>query len=281
MPDPERLLRTLQRAASEFRAMPGRRGRVVTLADVQDVMVAGDLHGNLGLFQELIHRADLASHPHRHLVVQELIHGPHRYPDDSDKSHQLVDVLAALKCQFPRQVHYLLGNHEVAQASGRTVGKGDDTCNVLFRRGLTAAYGDKSEDIYVAYIQLFTAAPLALRTPNRVFISHSLPPAVKLPQWSLAVIERDIPDPSDLQPGGSVYQLVWGRDASEESARGFLKKVDADLLVTGHIPCDGGFAIPNPMQVVVDCQDSPGGYCFFPADRPISHTDLVKCLHTI
>src|SRR5262245_56963223 len=151
MPDPARLIRMIQRAASESRAMPGRTGRILTLTDVENVLVAGDLHGNLAGFQELIQLADLGNHPRRHFVVQELIHGPHRYPDESDKSHQLVDVLAALKCQYPRQVHYLLGNHEIAQASGRTIGKGDDTCNVQFRKGVTAAYREASEEIYVAY----------------------------------------------------------------------------------------------------------------------------------
>jgi hypothetical protein len=37
MPDPERLLTTLRRAAAGFRAQPGRRGRVVTLLDAADV----------------------------------------------------------------------------------------------------------------------------------------------------------------------------------------------------------------------------------------------------
>ena len=38
----------------------------------------------------------------------------------------MVDLFAALKVQFPKQVHYLPGNHEMAQWTGRTVLKADE-----------------------------------------------------------------------------------------------------------------------------------------------------------
>ena len=47
MLDHVRLLRTLQQAVQAFHATPGRRGRLVTLADAAEVFVVGDLHGNL------------------------------------------------------------------------------------------------------------------------------------------------------------------------------------------------------------------------------------------
>ena len=104
MPDPDRLLHTLARAAAAFRATPGRTGRLVRLpADAADVLVGGDLHGHLGNFQALLKRADLARHPARHLVLQEVVHGPNRYPGGGDKSHQLLDLVAALKVQYPDQ----------------------------------------------------------------------------------------------------------------------------------------------------------------------------------
>lgn len=55
MPDPDRLLNTLSRAIAAFRATPGRRGRVVTLPDTAEVMVAGDLHGQVAYFRRLLH----------------------------------------------------------------------------------------------------------------------------------------------------------------------------------------------------------------------------------
>jgi hypothetical protein len=61
----------------------------------------------------------------------------------------------------------------------------------------------------------------------------------------------------------------------------FLEKVDADLLITGHIPCERGFEVPNARQVILDCMSAPAGYCLFPADRPLSHQELVNCIGTL
>src|SRR5437588_345537 len=105
MPDPVRLLRTLHRAREAFQATPGRRGHWIELTGADDVLVAGDLHGNLENFRELLHRADLDRQPRRHLVLQELLHGPYSYSAGGDKSHQLLDLVAALKCQYPERVH--------------------------------------------------------------------------------------------------------------------------------------------------------------------------------
>ena len=51
MPNLERLLRTLHEASKAFRSTPGRRGSVVALPDTPEVLVGGDLHGNLDNFR--------------------------------------------------------------------------------------------------------------------------------------------------------------------------------------------------------------------------------------
>src|SRR5436309_765622 len=99
MPHPERLLNTLRQAAAAFRTTPGRSGRLVRLDAGAEVLVAGDLHGSVENFRALLQLADLAREPQRHLIVQELVHGLLSYPEGGDKSHQLLDVVAALKCQ--------------------------------------------------------------------------------------------------------------------------------------------------------------------------------------
>jgi hypothetical protein len=281
MADLERRIQTLQRAVRAFRQTPGRRGRVIRLAGASEVLVAGDLHGHLENFRHVLTLADLARQPRRHLVLQEVVHGPRRYPGGGDRSHQLLDLVAALKVQFPERVHFLLGNHELAQATGRRVGRDTAIMNDLFRAGIDEAYGDRSSQVYALYLELFAAAPLAVRTANRVFVSHSLPPAARLACFDPAALDRDTPTDLDVQPTGSIYALVWGRDTSPAAAAGFLKVVDADLLITGHVPCDRGFDFPNQQQVILDCQDSPAGYCLFPADRRLSPAELVDCVSTL
>src|SRR5262249_49156330 len=267
-PDPEKLLQTIRKATEYSRNTPGRRGRVVHLLDATEVLATGDLHGNIANFQRILKVAELDRHPRRHLVMQELIHGKFAYADGGEKSHQAVDLWCALKCQYPTRVHYLPGNHELSQWTNRLIGKNDDDLNANFRDGVRTAYGSHADAIYAAYLELFTALPLAIRTPNRVFLSHSLPSAGALPQFDPYQLERSDHEPGELQPGGLVYTLVWGRDNSAENTVKFLRTVDADWLITGHIPCDTGFNLPSERQIILDCMGSPAAYCLFPTDRP-------------
>ena len=125
-------------------------------------------------------------------MLQELIHGNRFYPDDGgDKSHQLVDLVSALKCQYPERVHLILGNHELSELTGRVIGKNGRALNADFRAGIETAYGERAGDIYDAYKALFAALPLAVRTPNRVFVCHTIPDARFLDDLDLGVLKAD------------------------------------------------------------------------------------------
>lgn len=272
---------TLQQAARAFRATPGRTGRFTRLPAGAEVMVVGDLHGNVENFRLALKVADLAKQPQRHLVVQEVVHGPFQYPQGGDKSHQLLDLVAALKCQFPARVHFLLGNHELAQWLNQRIGKGDVDQNQWFYAGVETAYGEQAEKIYPAYLELFDAADLALRTENHVFISHTLPSAKNLPRFDLAVLEQDQIADEEKKLGGIVHSLVWNRDLSQANVEAFLKKVDADWLITGHIPCEQGFMTPNDRQIILDALGTPACYCLFPTDRPLTQQELLNRIGTL
>jgi hypothetical protein len=269
-------LQTIRRAILAFRDKPGRAGRLVRL-DADEVLVAGDMHGNVEHLRALLGHAELAKHPRRHLVLQELIHGPFRYPDGSDKSHQLVDVVCALAAQYPRQVHYLVGNHELAQATNRLVMKHDNDLNAIFREGVDVAYGNRGGEVYALYLQLFAALPFALRTANRVFLSHTVPNA----SFDPSGLEADPTRPGDLEPGGSLYSLVWGRDVRPDALAGFLEKVDADYLVSGHIPCEEGFDRPSERHLILDTQGHPAAFALLPCDRPFTPDDLTACVRLL
>jgi hypothetical protein len=270
MPDPARLLRTFQHATEAIRATPGRRGRLVQLGDAVDVLATGDLHGNLENFRRILVAADLDHHPDRHLVLQELIHGPLHYPKGGDKSHQLVDLLAALKCQYPDRVHMLLGNHELAQWRGQTISKSTGgELTALYRQGVETAYGSHAEAIYLAHVNLFAVLPLALRTANRIFLSHSLPQFQYTDSFQASLLEEEDVADTEWRLGGSLHSLIWGRDTSEETVSQFLGKVDADLLITGHIAAPEGYAVPNSQQLILDSAGAVASYCLFPASGTI------------
>lgn len=276
MPAPDRMLAILRRATEFAARTPGRVGHLVHLQECAEVLVAGDLHGHIANFQVVLKAADLASHPQRHLVLQEVIHSEFQYPAGGDKSHQLVDLFAALKCQFPTRVHLLPGNHELSQMTNRIIGKGDATQNEGFIAGVRTAYGSAWQDIYAAYLTLFRTLPIALRTPNAVFLSHTMIAGRHLPNFNLVQLQQESFTDADYAPGGVVYGLLWGRDTSQETADTFLRKVDSELIVTGHIPTDTGYEVPNTKQLIVDCSATPAAYVLFPADRSITQAELLS-----
>ena len=281
MPDPQKLLTTLRQAAQLFRATPGRTGRFTRLPAGAEVMVVGDLHGNVENFRLALKIANLAQQPRRHLVLQEVVHGPFQYPQGGDKSHQVLDLIAALKCQYPARVHFLLGNHELAQWQNQRIGKGDVDQNQEFYAGVDTAYGEQAATVYQAYLDLFEVADLALRTENRVFISHTYPSMRNLPRFELTILERDKIAEEEKRLGGVVHSIVWNRDHSQANVEAFLTKVDADWIVTGHIPCEEGFATPNDRQIILDALGTPACYCLFPTDKSMTRQELVACIGTL
>lgn len=282
MPDPLKVLTTIRRATTLLRSTPGRSGGVITLEDASEVMVVGDLHGNIGALKNVLVLAALDRNPGRHLVLQEVIHGPFAYPDDKgDRSHQLLDVFTALKCQYPNRVHYLLGNHELSELTGRSIGKDGEGLNAKFRRGLDTAYGPSAGDIYEAYQAVFAALPLAIRTSNRVYICHTIPDASDLDTLELDLLAANSWPEHALKRRGTIYALTWGRDIAPETADRFAAMVDADFFITGHQPCDLGFLHANHRQIIIDGTNPFPCYCLFPSNKPVTIESLVACVRVI
>jgi hypothetical protein len=175
----------------------------------------------------------------------------------------------------------LLGNHELAQWANQWIAKGDMDFNDRFRLGVETAYGSQANKIYEAYLDLFAAIPWAARTSNRVFLSHSLPRADSMKEFDPEVLTSEDIHPGDLIPGGQVHSLVWGRDTATANVADYLKKVDADWLIAGHIPCEQGFSTPNDRQLILDCLGEPAAYCIFPAERPITFQNLLDGVKTL
>jgi hypothetical protein len=279
VPDPAKLLHTIRQAAEHVKTQAGRVGKYIELTDCEDVFVVGDLHGHVGNFKKVIQFAKLSLNPKRHVVFQELVHGPFQYPEGGGElSHRLVDVVSAYLCQYPGRVHYLLGNHELAQWTGREIAKNNESLNQLFIAGVHTAYGEAAEEILAAYDELFASLPVAIRLPNRVMLSHSLPGLKRLETWTLAELKKETFDETEYKLAGCIHAAVWGRDTDEATVKKYLELVDADLLVSGHIPCDAGYAVPNPYQVILDAKDENAHGLLIPAATPLTQVELLKGL---
>ena len=118
--------------------------------------------------------------------------------------------------------------------------------NLRFRQGIELTYGARTQEVYDAYLVLFAALPLAVRTPNRVFVCHTLPDARYLDDLDLALLKADHWPEEAMKRGGTIYALTWGRDTTPETANRFAEMVDADWFVTGHQPCEDGLPPGQP-----------------------------------
>jgi hypothetical protein len=276
------VLNTIRRATELLRATAGRRGSVVTLSDAEDVLVVGDLHGHVPTFRQVLTVADLNNHPRRHLVLQEIVHGPFDYPNDGgDRSHQLVDLVAALKCQYPERVHILLGNHELSELTGRSIAKNGVQLNDHFRHGVETAYGAAAEPILRSYHIFFYAFLLAVRTPNRVLLCHTIPDGRDLDGLDLGALESSVWPPEALVRGGSVYALTWGRDTDPDTVDRFAALMNADFFITGHQPCGEGYLKANHRQLIIDGTDPTPTYCLFDAQAPMSLASLMSGIRLV
>lgn len=265
------------RAAEVLLSTPGRHGSIVELSekDAEDILIAADLHGNRLNFRRVCRLADLAGHPRRHLVLQEICHGGPTYPGDQGcMSHLMLEDMAQLVVDYPHRVHFLLGNHELAELTDFPIRKGYCMLNLQFRRGIEAFYGEAAQRVREAYMDLLLACPLAVRLSNGVFISHSLPGTGDGPpdvQW----MERPLSE-LDLSADGEVFRLLWGRDYRSSNAEAFARAVQADILIHGHDPCQEGFRVPNNRQIILDCSHH-AACCLLVnlAERP-THAALVQ-----
>lgn len=276
MPDPTKVLATIRRAATLFRATPGRVGSIINLAAADEVLVVGDLHGHLEVFRKALNLADFARNPGRHLVLQELVHDNRIDPDEgTDLSHRLVDVVCALKCQSPDRVHLILGNHELSELTGRSISKQGVPLNDLFRRGVEQSYGPSAGEVTRAYDDLFRSLPIAARTSNRIMICHTIPDERDLESLDLDLLKSGEWPPESLARRGTVYAMTWGRDTSQETADRYATMMDVDLFVIGHHACDEGFRRANDRTLILDGTDPFPAACLFNAKGPAAIETLL------
>jgi len=274
----ERVIEPYAQATRANRQTPGRRHGLVELGPelADEVMVTGDLHGNRRNFNLIRRIADLANHPRRHLVLQEVCHGGPTYPANGGcQSHTMLEDVAKLKVQFPHQVHFLLGNHELAELTEYPIQKNKQMLNLMFRLGLQHMYGPAAEKVRQAYLPFLASCPLAVRLPGGVFISHSLPRAADTGSFDKTIFSRPLEDADFLDQSGAVFDLVWGRDHRPENARAFAELVGAQVLINGHEPCADGFSTPNEVQIVLDCCGENACYLVVPTDQALRQPDLV------
>lgn len=249
----DRVIERFRLAAEASRATAGREGGLIVLDESagEDIVVTTDLHGQRLNFAEILRQIDWPSKPDRHLIMQEVCHGGPAYPQGGCMSHLLLEDIAQLKIDHPNRFYFLISNHELAELTDFPIAKSNRMLNLIFRSGMQVMYGERCEEVREAMYEFLRECPLGVRLSNGVFISHSTPAEVDTLGFDVSVFERTLND-LDLQSGGEVFRLVWGRDFREENAEAFCRLIDAEVLLNGHEPCNAGVMAPNRRQVIID-----------------------------
>ena len=237
--DAEQASAVLREAAELIRDDPIRVGAVLEFGSAGQVVMTGDLHGNIKNFEKLQRFCALEHSPGRNVVMHELIHEDIELPGRHDLSIDLLIRVAQWKCDFPDSIYILQSNHELAQMRGQEITKGGRSVLYDFEQGIEYRYGAGKELVLDAVNDYISALPLAARTRNGIFMCHSLPDPGLVGRFDMSIFERSLTD-RDLAPGGMAYSLMWGRFHSAAAVEDFAEQFGVNFFLVGHTPQEGG-----------------------------------------
>lgn len=246
-----------------------RRGNLICLPARGDVIVTGDLHGHRRNFERIVTFADLANHPDRHVILQEIIHGG---PEDSEGgclSYRLLFDVVRYKVSFPDRVHVIMGNHDTAFINNSEVMKEGREMNRAMRAALEREFHQGAGEVELAVRQFLFSQPLAVRCDNRIWMSHSLPGDRFSEKFDPEILHRPLKVNDVVRPG-SAYLLTWGRKHSQGLLDKMAELLDSDIFVLGHQPQEQGWSQAGRNLIILASNHDHG--CLLSIDPAKSYT---------
>ena len=275
----EHVIEVFETATEENQVSSLREGQVVKLPEGAEVWVAGDLHDHQRNFDKFLRAADLPNHPHRHVVLQELIHGDKIDAKGAEGSWEMLYRAAELKCDYSGQVHFLMANHDLAQIHGEGIMKAGISVCEAFNAGVRRDFKDRGAGVTVAITEFLLSLPLAVRAPNGLFMCHSLPTDEQIAHFDYTVFDRPATGNDYKRRTGPVYQLVWGRKTSPAGAAAFAEKVGAKLIVVGHQPQESGYAVVGDRLLIIASDHNQGVFVSTDLSQDYDMDKLVENVH--
>lgn len=255
----EEVISLLHSAAQEAATDTLRNAQMLCLPGEGSLYVAGDLHNHVRNFQRFQKAADLGNNPGRHVILQELIHGGDLGASGEDRSLGLLLEALQWSAAFPGRVHFLLANHDMAQVLNIAIMKDGYDLTERFSRYINLTYGPNAPQVHDALAAYIRALPLAAITVTGIFLSHSLPAARDLTTFDRTVVRRDL-TPDDWARTGSIYQMIWGRNQTQEVLDRASKMWYADLFVCGHQAQEAGSKTIGDRLLIIDSSHNHGVY---------------------
>jgi hypothetical protein len=268
-PQAARVVETFQIASDENHSSPLRQANTIYLPPQGELWMTGDIHDHRRNYEKLIRAADLGNNPNRHLVLHELIHGDRFDADGAEDSWELLFKSAELKCDHPEQVHFLLANHDLAQIHGEGIMKAGLSVCEAFTAGVKKAFAGDTDRVDAAIKDFLLSFPLAVRAPNGIFCCHSLPTDAQIDSFDYSVFDRALESRDYSRRMGAVYQLIWGRHMSADTATKFADAVSARIVITGHQPQEAGYLVNGDRHLILASDHNQG--VFLPMDLSESY----------
>ena len=274
---PQSIIQLLVEGAEANRSDRFRKGNVIELPGEGEVVLTGDIHGHRRNFERIVNFCDLASHPERHVVLQEVIHGGPADEAGGCLSYKLLFEAVRYKIRFPGQVHFLMSNHDTAFITSNEVMKDGRRMNESMVGALGREFGGRGGDVGKAISEYLFSQALGVRCENGVWASHSLPNDRHMDVFDMEIFERAV-ERADLESPGSVYLLLWGRRQSEESLAELASMLGVSTFVVGHQPQPEGYARAGKNLLIINSEHNHG--CILPIGlgRSYSVDELIECI---
>lgn len=265
-----------QQAGDALQTDDKRHGSTIRLPEQGRLLMTGDLHDHAPHFAKCITMAKLDASPDHHVILHELIHG-RSVIQGVDLSIRLQLEFCRWKVAFPRQVHGMLANHDLAQVRHASILKAGQSVTEAFEQGVEYLYGDDVDDVLDAYEAFVLKLPLAVICANGVMCSHSLPSPRMMEHFDTAVLERT-PTDADYDRGGSAYAMAWGRHQDEATTDTLAQTWNVEQFCCGHQPTEAGWFTPTSRMLVLDSQHGRGMALPIDLSQRYTQDDLVAAL---
>jgi Icc-related predicted phosphoesterase len=231
---------------------------LVTLPKKGNAMIITDLHGNLNDYNYFMNIWEDFKSKNNHLIITgDFIQNC----SDHDKSIEILDSIK-YNIENDNNFHVLLGNHEWSVITGSPIFKAGENLSLKFENLIKIRFENKWQQKLEYYKEFFKTLPIAVKTENKVFISHAGPPNGI----------QSLDDVINIKKLGylnneKLFEILWNRykNYSKEDINSFLKKVGCNVMIIGHTPVNGTKLI-GKNQLIISSSYSKGKKAYVELD---------------
>ncbi len=267
----------LKKGIEANRSAALRAGNVINLPESGKVIITGDLHGHRRNFERIASFADLQNNPQTFVIFQEILHGGPTNQQGGCLSFELFVDVVSYQLQFPDQVFLVMGNHDTAIIADSDVMKAGKEMNRALKAAMKRCLGDNYEAVTQAMKDYLLSQPVAVRCPNGIWMSHSIPADRCVDTFDMTVFDKELAPADALRPE-PLYLLTWGRRQSARTLEEFAGRLDVDVFIIGHQPQDQGWRLVEPNTIILASDHNHGCLITFDLDRRYTVDQLVDSI---